>query len=154
MFAAEPGSDDGGALALRALLPAYLGDLPPELDEQLPTFTEDTFPGHLSNVVAGRIANRFDLGGTNYTVDAACAASLAALDVACKQLSTGSADMMLSGAVDLHNSIGDFLMFGSVYALSPQGRIATFDSCGGRHRPRRGGRLHHAQAAGRRRTGR
>ena len=128
IFAAEPGSDDGGALALRALLPAYLGDLPPELDEQLPTFTEDTFPGHLSNVVAGRIANRFDLGGTNYTVDAACAASLAALDVACKQLSTGSADMMLSGAVDLHNSIGDFLMFGSVYALSPRGRIAAFDS--------------------------
>jgi acyl transferase domain-containing protein/NAD(P)H-dependent flavin oxidoreductase YrpB (nitropropane dioxygenase family) len=128
VFAAEPGSDDGGALALRALLPAYLGDLPPELDEQLPTFTEDTFPGHLSNVVAGRIANRFDLGGTNYTVDAACAASLAALDVACKQLSAGSADMMLCGAVDLHNSIGDFLMFGSVYALSPRGRIATFDS--------------------------
>jgi acyl transferase domain-containing protein/NAD(P)H-dependent flavin oxidoreductase YrpB (nitropropane dioxygenase family) len=128
VFAAEPGSDDGGALALRALLPAYLGDVPPELDEQLPTFTEDTFPGHLSNVVAGRIANRFDLGGTNYTVDAACAASLAALDVACKQLSTGSADMMLCGAVDLHNSIGDFLMFGSVYALSPRGRIATFDS--------------------------
>ena len=128
VFAAEPGSDDGGALALRALLPAYLGDLPPELDEQLPTFTEDTFPGHLSNVVAGRIANRFDLGGTNYTVDAACAASLAALDVACKQLSTGSVDMMLCGAVDLHNSIGDFLMFGSVYALSPRGRIATFDA--------------------------
>jgi acyl transferase domain-containing protein/NAD(P)H-dependent flavin oxidoreductase YrpB (nitropropane dioxygenase family) len=128
VFAAEPGSDDGGGLALRALLPAYLGELPPELDAQLPTFTEDTFPGHLSNVVAGRIANRFDLGGTNYTVDAACAASLAALDVACKQLSAGSVDMMLSGAVDLHNSIGDFLMFGSVYALSPQGRIAAFDS--------------------------
>ena len=128
IFAAEPGSDDGGALALRALLPAYLGDLPAEFDEQLPTFTEDTFPGHLANVIAGRIANRLDLGGSNFTVDAACAASLAAVDMACKQLTTGTADLMLCGSVDLHNSIGDFLMFGSVHALSPTGRVATFDS--------------------------
>jgi acyl transferase domain-containing protein/NAD(P)H-dependent flavin oxidoreductase YrpB (nitropropane dioxygenase family) len=128
VFAAEPGSDSGGALALRALLPAYLGEVPAEFDEQLPTFTEDTFPGNLPNVVAGRIANRFDLGGANFTVDAACAASLAAVDAACKQLSAGAADMMLCGAADLHNSIGDFLMFGSVFALSPTGRVATFDS--------------------------
>jgi acyl transferase domain-containing protein/NAD(P)H-dependent flavin oxidoreductase YrpB (nitropropane dioxygenase family) len=128
IFAAEPGSDDGGGLGLRALLPAYLGELPPEFDEQLPTYTEDTFPGHLANVVAGRIANRLNLGGANFTVDAACAASLAAVDMACKQLATGTADLMLCGAVDLHNSIGDFLMFGSVYALSPRGRVAAFDS--------------------------
>jgi acyl transferase domain-containing protein/NAD(P)H-dependent flavin oxidoreductase YrpB (nitropropane dioxygenase family) len=128
IFATEPGSDDGAALMMRAMLPAYLGHVPDELDSQLPTFTEDTFPGHLANVVAGRIANRFNLGGTNFTVDAACAASLAALDGACKELAAGTADMMLCGAVDLHNSISDFLMFGSVYALSPKGRVATFDS--------------------------
>jgi hypothetical protein len=40
---------------------------------------EATFPGLLSNVVAGRIANRLDLHGTNCTIDAACASSLAAL---------------------------------------------------------------------------
>ena len=39
---------------------------------------ESTFPGLLGNVVAGRIANRLDLGGTNCVVDAACASSLAA----------------------------------------------------------------------------
>ena len=43
---------------------------------------ERTFPGLLGNVVAGRIANRFDLGGTNCVVDAACASSLAALSMA------------------------------------------------------------------------
>jgi acyl transferase domain-containing protein/NAD(P)H-dependent flavin oxidoreductase YrpB (nitropropane dioxygenase family) len=128
VFGAEAGSDNGGALAVRVMMPAYLGEVPAELDQQLPTFTEDTFPGNLPNVIAGRIANRFDFGGTNFTVDAACAASLAALDVACKQLSTGDADMMLCGAVDLHNGIGDFLMFGSVFALSPSGRVATFDA--------------------------
>jgi acyl transferase domain-containing protein/NAD(P)H-dependent flavin oxidoreductase YrpB (nitropropane dioxygenase family)/NADP-dependent 3-hydroxy acid dehydrogenase YdfG len=128
VFASEPGSDDGAALGMRAILPAYLGEVPAELDEQLPTFTEDSFPGHLSNVVAGRIANRFDFGGPNCTVDAACAASLAALDLACKHLITGAADLMLCGAADLHNSITDFLMFGSVFALSPKGRIAAFDA--------------------------
>ena len=37
---------------------------------------ENSFPGLLGNVAAGRIANRLDLGGTNCVVDAACASSL------------------------------------------------------------------------------
>ena len=40
---------------------------------------ENSFPGTLANVVAGRIANRFDLGGTNCVIDAACGSSLAAI---------------------------------------------------------------------------
>ena len=47
---------------------------------------EDSFPGMLGNVIAGRIANRFDLGGINCVVDAACAASLAALRMALDEL--------------------------------------------------------------------
>jgi acyl transferase domain-containing protein len=43
---------------------------------------ESTFPGLLGNVVAGRIANRLDLGGSNYVTDAACASSLSALQIA------------------------------------------------------------------------
>ena len=50
-----------------------------ELGERLPEWTEDSFAGILLNVAAGRVANRLDLGGTNYTVDAACASSLAAV---------------------------------------------------------------------------
>jgi len=34
----------------------------------LPAWTEDSFPGFLLNVTAGRIANRLDLGGANDTV--------------------------------------------------------------------------------------
>ena len=37
---------------------------------------ENSFPGLLGNVAAGRIANRLDLRGTNCVVDAACASSL------------------------------------------------------------------------------
>ncbi|MYV98993.1 beta-ketoacyl synthase N-terminal-like domain-containing protein, partial [Streptomyces sp. SID3343] len=128
IFGAEAGTDLAGAYGFRSLYPGWFGPLPADLDEQLPVPTEDSFPGVLANVIAGRIANRLDLGGVNYTVDAACAASLAALDLACKELNTGSSDLVLCGGVDTHNGVNDFLMFSSVRALSPSGRCATFDA--------------------------
>ncbi|MFI9075181.1 SDR family NAD(P)-dependent oxidoreductase [Streptomyces sioyaensis] len=128
VFGAEAGSDLSNAAALRSLLPAYVSRLPPELDAQLPRLTEDSFPGMLANVISGRIANRLDLRGMNYTVDAACASSLAAVDVACKELSAGTSDLVLCGGADLHNGINDYLLFSSVRALSPTGRSRPFDS--------------------------
>ncbi|MGW5715237.1 SDR family NAD(P)-dependent oxidoreductase [Amycolatopsis sp. NPDC003865] len=130
IFGTEAGSDLSRANTLRIMLRTYLDDLPPELDEQLPRLTEDTFPGKLVNVIAGRIANRLNLGGANFTVDAACGSSLAAVDAACKELLAGSSDVVLCGGADLHNSIEDFLMFASVGALSPRGRCRTFDAEG------------------------
>ncbi|MER7863369.1 SDR family oxidoreductase [Amycolatopsis japonica] len=128
VFGAEAGSDLSNAMTLRTVLPSYLGELPADLDRQLPRLTEDSFPGVLANVIAGRVANRLDLGGANYTVDAACASSLTAVDVACKELVTGTSDLVLCGGADLHNGINDYLLFSSVHALSPSGRSATFDS--------------------------
>ncbi|MFE4061978.1 beta-ketoacyl synthase N-terminal-like domain-containing protein, partial [Streptomyces sp. NPDC059096] len=128
IFGAEAGSDLANASTLRTVLPAYVGALPPGLEEQLPKLTEDSFPGMLANVIAGRIANRLDLGGANYTVDAACASSLTAVDAACKELVTGTSDLVLCGGADLHNGINDYLLFSSVHALSPSGRSATFDA--------------------------
>ncbi|MDQ7910390.1 SDR family oxidoreductase [Phytohabitans sp. ZYX-F-186] len=130
IFGAEAGSDMANAQTLRTMLPAYLGEVPAGLEEQLPRVTEDSFPGILANVIAGRVANRLDLGGPNFTVDAACASSLAALDAACKELATGGSDLMICGGADLHNGINDYLMFTSAHALSPTGRCRTFDSTG------------------------
>jgi len=128
IFGVEPGTDLANAYSFRALYPQLAGDLPKALDHALPPPTEDSFPGVLGNVVAGRIANRLDLGGVNYTVDAACASSLAALDIAVKELTAGDTDMVLCGGADLHNSINDYLMFSAVRALSPTGRCRTFDA--------------------------
>src|SRR5262249_46466801 len=89
IFGAEAGTDLSSAYRFRALFPHYVGPLPAGLDDALPSLSEDSFPGVLSNVIAGRIANRLDLGGVNYTVDAACAASLAAVDMAVKELVSG-----------------------------------------------------------------
>ncbi|MEU6279168.1 SDR family NAD(P)-dependent oxidoreductase [Streptomyces sp. NPDC047028] len=128
VFGAEAGSDLSNAVTLRAVLPSYYGTVPDALDEQLPRLTEDSFPGMLANVISGRIANRLDLGGANFTVDAACASSLAALDVGCKELVTKTSDLVLCGGADLHNGINDFVLFSSVHALSPTGRSRAFDA--------------------------
>ncbi|MFE9496350.1 SDR family NAD(P)-dependent oxidoreductase [Streptomyces collinus] len=127
VFGAEAGSDLSNAVTLRAVLPSYYGEVPENIEAQLPRLTEDSFPGMLANVISGRIANRLDLGGANYTVDAACASSLAALDVACKELVSGGSDVVLCGGADLHNGINDFVLFSSVHALSPSGRSRAFD---------------------------
>jgi acyl transferase domain-containing protein/NAD(P)H-dependent flavin oxidoreductase YrpB (nitropropane dioxygenase family)/acyl carrier protein len=128
IFGAEAGTDLSTAYSFRAMFPHFVGAIPDALHDALPELSEDSFPGVLSNVIAGRIANRLDLGGVNYTVDAACAASLAALDMAVKELVAGSSDMVLCGGADLHNSINDYLMFSSVHALSPTGQCHTFDA--------------------------
>ncbi len=128
VFGAEGGTDLSTAYGFRSLFQTYVGALPDALDEYLPSYTEDSFPGLLTNVIAGRIANRLDLGGSNYTVDAACASALAAIDVACKELVAGTSDMVLAGGADLHNGVNDYLLFSSVHALSPTGQCRTFDA--------------------------
>jgi acyl transferase domain-containing protein/NADP-dependent 3-hydroxy acid dehydrogenase YdfG len=80
---------------------------------------EASFPGLLSNVISGRIANRFDLGGINHTVDAACASSLAAVTSAVAELSLGRADLMITGGVDTLNDILMYMCFSKTPALSP-----------------------------------
>ncbi|MFI5689517.1 beta-ketoacyl synthase N-terminal-like domain-containing protein [Streptomyces sp. NPDC051636] len=88
---------------------------------------ENSFPGMLGNVVAGRIANRFDFGGTNCTVDAACASSLAAVHMAVSELVSGRADLMLTGGCDAENTILMYLCFSKTPAFSKNGRIRPFD---------------------------
>lgn len=94
--------------------------------ENYVSWQENTFPGLLSNVVAGRIANRFDLGGTNCTVDAACASALAALSVAVGELTLGAADMVITGAVDTLNDHTTYQCFSKTHALSPTGDCRPF----------------------------
>ena len=87
---------------------------------------ENSFPGLLGNVVAGRIANRLDLHGTNCVVDAACASSLSAAHLAILELSTGKADMVITGGADTFNDIFMYMCFSKTPALSASGKIRPF----------------------------
>ncbi len=89
---------------------------------------EETFPGLLSNVVSGRVANKFDLHGANHTTDAACASSLAALYSAVADLSLQRSDLVITGGVDTSNDISMFRCFTSTPALSPTGDCRPFSA--------------------------
>jgi acyl transferase domain-containing protein/NAD(P)H-dependent flavin oxidoreductase YrpB (nitropropane dioxygenase family)/NAD(P)-dependent dehydrogenase (short-subunit alcohol dehydrogenase family) len=128
IFGAQGAGELTAAYGSRSGLRQLFGELTEDMDEMLPRLTEDSFPGVLSNVIAGRISNRLNTGGRNFTVDAACASSLAALDIALSELTSNRAEMVVLGGADLHNSINDFLMFSSTYALSKKGQCATFDA--------------------------
>ncbi|HUD71292.1 MAG TPA: beta-ketoacyl synthase N-terminal-like domain-containing protein, partial [Dongiaceae bacterium] len=121
-------SDLGSLYTFRSLLPSFLADPPAEIMARLPEWTEDSFPGILLNVAAGRVANRFDLGGLNCTVDAACASSLAAIYLAVRELETGAADLAITGGIDTAQNPFMFLCFSKTHAHSPSGRCRTFDA--------------------------
>ncbi|MEU3783215.1 beta-ketoacyl synthase N-terminal-like domain-containing protein, partial [Streptomyces sp900129855] len=87
---------------------------------------EATFPGLLSNVVPGRIANRFDLRGPNYAVDAACASALGALSAAVGELALGRCDMVITGGVDTFNDPLMYVCFSKTPALSRTGDCRPF----------------------------
>ena len=87
---------------------------------------ESSFPGLLGNVVAGRIANRLDLGGTNCVTDAACASTFSALSMAVNELYLGDSDLVITGGVDAMNDILMFMCFSKTPALSATGDCRPF----------------------------
>ncbi|MCB2179923.1 SDR family NAD(P)-dependent oxidoreductase [bacterium] len=107
--------------------------LPPEIQQSLlsgiltniqsttPPINEDTMPGELSNIIAGRVANVFNFGGANFVTDAACASSFAALQSAVEGLIFHKFDAVLTGGIDRNMGPGSFVKFSKVGALSPDG---------------------------------
>src|SRR5436853_5804634 len=116
---------------LKLLHPEYsqadLALLRQELKRSLPPFNADTVPGLIPNVIAGRIANRFDLMGPAYTVDAACASSLVALDMAARGLRDGEYSLALVGGAHVVTPVPVAMLFCQLNALSRRERIRPFD---------------------------
>lgn len=94
---------------------AFAGQLGPERPESA--------IGLVPNLAASRVANRLDLRGPAYTVDAACASSLVAVDHAVRELATGRCDVMLAGGVHHCHDITLWSVFSQLGALSPSERI-------------------------------
>jgi polyketide-type polyunsaturated fatty acid synthase PfaA len=92
---------------------------------------ENSFPGLLGNVIAGRIANRLNLGGTNCTVDAACASSLSAMKMAISDLLEYRSDMMIAGGVDADNSPLMYMCFSKTPAFTKGENPRPFDETSG-----------------------
>jgi acyl transferase domain-containing protein/NAD(P)-dependent dehydrogenase (short-subunit alcohol dehydrogenase family)/acyl carrier protein len=101
------------------------------LGAALPPVTEDTMPGELSNCIAGRIANLFDLHGPNYVVDAACASAMAAMSAAIEGLIEHDYDAVLTGGIDRNMGPSSFVKFCKIGALSATGTRPYADGADG-----------------------
>ncbi len=115
----------------RALKDAGVPDVQAEdvierISDDYVSWQENSFPGLLGNVVAGRIANRLDLGGTNCVVDAACASSMGAIHMAMLELRSGRSDMVITGGVDTINDAFMHMCFSKTQILSASGDIRPF----------------------------
>ncbi|MGH3916089.1 MAG: beta-ketoacyl synthase N-terminal-like domain-containing protein, partial [Pseudonocardiaceae bacterium] len=112
-----------------------LGDLEPATSEWIrSSFTAQLGPyepasaiGLLPHLAASRIANWLDLGGPAYTVDAACASSLVAVDSAVAELARGRCDVMLAGGVHHCQDITLWSTLTQLGVLSPAQQIRPLD---------------------------
>jgi acyl transferase domain-containing protein len=125
------GSANGlmSSLALEQII-GLLSRILPELDAEtlekvraslrtsLHPLVPEAAPGLVSNVTVGRIANRLDLQGPSYMIDAACSSTLIAVDLAMKELRSGQSRMMLAGGVQASMPPQVCMLFCQLNALS------------------------------------
>ena len=106
--------------------PAKTEEIIQKISDSYIPWQENSFPGLLGNVVAGRISNRLDLRGTNCVVDAACASSFSAIHLATLELMSGRSDMVVTGGVDTLNDIFMHMCFSKTHTLSATGDARPF----------------------------
>nr|AGO97216.1 enediyne polyketide synthase [Salinispora pacifica] len=99
-------------------LSKFLADFEATFKGPFPPVDEDTLAGGLSNTIAGRICNYFDLNGGGYTVDGACSSSLLSVATACKALVNGEVDVAIAGGVDLSIDPFEIIGFAKTGALA------------------------------------
>jgi enediyne polyketide synthase len=106
---------------------AFLARMEEAYKAPFPAPMEESLAGGLSNTIAGRICNHFDLHGGGYTLDGACASSLLAVANACSALAAGDLDAALAGGVDLSLDPFELVGFARLGALAP-GEMRVFDA--------------------------
>ena len=98
-FARDAGGSPVVCRAAADVRDAVLAETRASFLDRFEEITEDTMPGELANVLAGRVANLFNFRGPNFTADAACASGLAAMSTA-TQLQAGDFDAVITGGID------------------------------------------------------
>ena len=104
-----------------------LAEIKRQLKAGLAPFNTEVAPGLVPNVMTGRIANRLNLMGANFTVDAACASSLVSIDLAMQALQNGKCDLALAGGANVATAAPTYMLFCQLEALSRVGQIRPFD---------------------------
>lgn len=90
-------------------------------------YQADSMVGLIPNLIASLIANKLDMHGPAYTLDAACASSLLALDHAINEINSGNCDIAIAGGVHLEQNAVFWSIFNEIGALSKKQKITPFD---------------------------
>lgn len=114
--AVYPSIDSGRLTEIRKLM-----------ERKLPQFNADIVPSLVPNVMTGRIANRLNLRGPNYLIDAACSSSLLAVSAAVDELRNGRSRMMLAGGVNASLPAEVVAIFTQLGAMGKRGKLRPFD---------------------------
>ncbi|WP_273453864.1 type I polyketide synthase, partial [Nevskia ramosa] len=107
------------------LTPEELTRLKAQFKKQLPPYNAEMVGLLTPNVIAGLIANRLDLMGPNFIIDAACASSLIAIELATREINSGRCDMMITGGVQAQCPPQLYMQFCQIGALS-HGQLRPF----------------------------
>lgn len=97
-----------------------------EFCKKLDHFGADTAIGLVPNLTAARVAQRLNLKGRAYTIDAACASALLSIEQGCESLRSGRADLVLAGGVHLVHDLTFWSVFTQLGALSRSHEMRPF----------------------------
>jgi 3-oxoacyl-(acyl-carrier-protein) synthase/malonyl CoA-acyl carrier protein transacylase/phosphopantetheinyl transferase (holo-ACP synthase) len=115
---------------LKAALPALTeGDLEKirrAYQESKGRFQADMAIGTMPNLVASLVANRFDMHGPAYTVDAACASGIVAVNHSVALLRSGECDIAVAGAMHTGQSAAFWTTFDMMGAMSRRQQSTPF----------------------------
>ncbi len=89
--------------------------------------TPKKLTGNITNFIAARVSDFFNLKGSSYVIDTACSSSLVAIHNACNMLNKGECDMALAGGIDLKLTPVPYLTLSDSKALSIDGKCYSFD---------------------------
>ncbi|WZP00443.1 beta-ketoacyl synthase N-terminal-like domain-containing protein [Isosphaeraceae bacterium EP7] len=120
-------TEGASALARQTLGRAFAESLDLPADSEADVDPRAAFAAGLP---AGMLAKSLGLKGAAYTLDAACASSLYALKLAADELTSGRADVMLTGGVSRPDPLYTQMGFAQLRALSPGGHPRPFDAGG------------------------
>ncbi|MFP2909857.1 beta-ketoacyl synthase N-terminal-like domain-containing protein [Pyxidicoccus sp. 3LFB2] len=83
---------------------------------------------HLTSVASGRLSHVFGFHGPSLSIEAACASSLVALDLAAASLRRGESDLAIAGGVTLLLQPEISFHFCKLELMSRDGRVKAFDA--------------------------